>query len=235
MRDSLAKMSALNEGLAQDKMELNRALIQVRVRSGDSGPGDCPAPGRLAQGHRMFLWRGLECLQCRRQRPGTAVFASLPEMLRSLLVQRASQVLRALLLNGLGGGGCTRVCQRKGEEPHSLSLTMFRGVSFGQLEEEKASLLTKKQEAELEKASVRDDLVRLAQEKLELDSERRGLGHSLQVVEQSREALEQELLALQEEKGQLQEQLGKVKGSFRGLGQVPPAQSGILLCSARLY
>lgn len=30
MRDSLAKMSALNEGLAQDKTELNQILIQVR-------------------------------------------------------------------------------------------------------------------------------------------------------------------------------------------------------------
>lgn len=30
-RDSLAKMSALNEGLAQDKTELNQILIQVRA------------------------------------------------------------------------------------------------------------------------------------------------------------------------------------------------------------
>lgn len=95
------------------------------------------------------------------------------------------------------------------------SLTAALGTSLGQLEEEKACLLSKKQEVELEKACIQDDLARLVQEKLELDSERRGLGHSLQAVEQSQEALEQELLALQEEKGRLQEQLEQVEGGCR--------------------
>lgn len=100
---------------------------------------------------------------------------------------------------------------------------MALGISFGQLEEEKACLLSRKQEAELEKACIRDDLARLVQEKLELDSERRGLGHSLQAVEQSQEALEQELLALQGEKGQLQEQLEQVESTCRDPGSPPPS------------
>lgn len=99
------------------------------------------------------------------------------------------------------------------QQQHLPSLTTALDISFGQLEEDKACLLGQKQEAELEKACIRDDLARLLQEKLELDSERRGLGHSLQAVEQSQEALELELLALQEEKGRLQEQLEQVAGS----------------------
>lgn len=39
LRDSLSKMSSLNEGLAQDKTELNRILIQVGRRGGHNSPG----------------------------------------------------------------------------------------------------------------------------------------------------------------------------------------------------
>lgn len=49
LRDSLSKMSALNESLAQDKLELNRLIAQVCC---------VPAPGPLHQGDTAEAYRG---------------------------------------------------------------------------------------------------------------------------------------------------------------------------------
>lgn len=82
MRDSLAKMSALNEGLAQDKTQLNQILIQVSGLRVVSAAGECvcveegrncPASTTVAE-----PCPSLPCLFCvrrRSQRSGSVTFA----------------------------------------------------------------------------------------------------------------------------------------------------------------
>lgn len=75
MRDSLAKMSALNEGLAQDKMELNQILIQVRglrvvSAAGEWGGGIALRP-QLLQDHARL---SLACFVCGAEAKGQALY-----------------------------------------------------------------------------------------------------------------------------------------------------------------
>lgn len=95
-----------------------------------------------------------------------------------------------------------------------------------------------KHEVEQEKASIRDELVRLEQEKLELDTERYGLDNSLQAMEQTREKLLLELQSLRKEKTHLQETLGQVRDHWRGwMGEAgnarPPRGSFSYYCPCR--
>ena len=84
------------------------------------------------------------------------------------------------------------------------------GSLFIQLEEEKAALLGRQQQAEHATTLAVEKQERLEQLRLEQEVERQGLEGSLCVAEQAREALEQELRGLRSERSHLQEQLAQV-------------------------
>lgn len=79
------------------------------------------------------------------------------------------------------------------------------------MEEEKAVLQAQKREAQQEKLTIRDELVRLEQDRLELDAVRITLQHSLQDVELSQVGVDAELQSLREEKVKLQERVTQVQ------------------------
>lgn len=85
-------------------------------------------------------------------------------------------------------------------------------VCVCQLEEERALLQAQKREAQQEKQTIRDELVRLEQGRLELDAARIALQHSLQDVELSQAGADAQLQSLREEKIQLQERVTQVEG-----------------------
>lgn len=82
------------------------------------------------------------------------------------------------------------------------------------MEEEKAALQAQKREAHQEKLTIRDELVRLEQNRLELDAARITLQHSLQDVELSQVGLDAELQSLREDKLKLQERVTQVQKSL---------------------
>lgn len=82
------------------------------------------------------------------------------------------------------------------------------------MEEEKAVLQAQKREAQQEKLTIRDELVRLEQNRLELDAARITLQHSLQDVELSQVGLDAELQSLREDKMKLQERVTQVLKSL---------------------
>lgn len=86
---------------------------------------------------------------------------------------------------------------------------LLRSLSI-QLEEEKAALLGRQQQAEHATTLAVENQERLEQLRLEQEVERQGLQGSLCVAEQAREALEQQLLVLRSERSHLQEQLAQV-------------------------
>lgn len=89
------------------------------------------------------------------------------------------------------------------------ALCPSRSLSI-QLEEEKAALLGRQQQAEHATTLAVEKQERLEQLRLEQEVERQGLEGSLCVAEQAREALEQQLLVLRAERSHLQEQLAQV-------------------------
>lgn len=62
--------------------------------------------------------------------------------------------------------------------------------------------------------TIRDELVRLEQDRLELDAARITLQHSLQDVELSQVGVDAELQSLREEKVKLQERVTQVQKRF---------------------
>lgn len=62
--------------------------------------------------------------------------------------------------------------------------------------------------------TIRDELVRLEQDRLELDSARITLHHSLQDVELSRVGMEAELQSLRAERVKLQERVTQVRNGL---------------------
>lgn len=89
------------------------------------------------------------------------------------------------------------------------SLCSFGSLSI-QLEEEKAALLGRQQQAEHATSLAVEKQERLEQLRLEQEVERQGLEGSLCVAEQAREALGQQILVLRSERSHLQEQVAQV-------------------------
>ncbi|MED6270511.1 hypothetical protein CHARACLAT_011138, partial [Characodon lateralis] len=87
-----------------------------------------------------------------------------------------------------------------------------------QLEEEKSLRLAQKREAEQEKLTIRDELVRLEQDRLELESGRILLQQALQDAEQSRAGMETELQSLRVERLKLKERVGLLCAEVASLG-----------------
>ena len=81
-----------------------------------------------------------------------------------------------------------------------------------QLEEDKALLQTQRREAEQEKLTLRDELVRLEQDRLELDSTQGVLQRSLQDAEHGRASVDTELHGLRAERLKLQDKVTQVRG-----------------------
>lgn len=75
-----------------------------------------------------------------------------------------------------------------------------------------------KREAEQEKLTIRDELVRLEQDRLELDSVRITLQQSLQDAELSHTGMDAELQSLRADRLKLQEKVTQVD---KGAGHVP--------------
>ena len=71
------------------------------------------------------------------------------------------------------------------------------------MEEKFAELGAAKYDLALEKDSIRAELIKTEQEKMDLHNEKTGLDHSLILTEQSREKLEQDLMLLHREKAEL--------------------------------
>jgi len=90
------------------------------------------------------------------------------------------------------------------------STSYVPGVWPPQLEEDKALLQSQKREAEQEKLTLRDELVRLEQSRLEVDSARGALGRTLQDVELGRAAADAELHVLRGERLKLQDKVTQV-------------------------
>lgn len=95
-----------------------------------------------------------------------------------------------------------------------MSLEVHFSICFPQLEEEKAVLQAQRREAEQEKLTIRDELVRLEQDRLELDSARITLHHNLQDVEERQAGMEAELLSLRAERLKLQEKVSQVMSEW---------------------
>lgn len=79
-----------------------------------------------------------------------------------------------------------------------------------QLEEEKSQLHAQRREAEKEKLTIRDELVRLEQDRMELDGARTALHQTLQDTELSRADMDTELQSLRAERLRLQEKVTQV-------------------------
>lgn len=71
-------------------------------------------------------------------------------------------------------------------------------------------LVCQRREAEQEKLTIRDELVRSEQDRLELDSVRLTLHQSLQESEVARAGLEAELQSLRADRGKLQDRITQV-------------------------
>ena len=78
------------------------------------------------------------------------------------------------------------------------------------MEDKFAALGAAKHDLALEKDSIRAELIKTEQEKMDLHNEKAGLDHSLVLTEQSREKLEQDLMASHREKADLADTLGQV-------------------------
>ena len=78
------------------------------------------------------------------------------------------------------------------------------------MEEKFAALGAAKYDLALEKDSIRAELIKTEQEKMDLHNEKAGLDHSLILTEQSREKLEQDLMLLHREKAELVDSLAQV-------------------------
>ena len=78
------------------------------------------------------------------------------------------------------------------------------------MEEKFAALGAAKYDLALEKDSIRAELIKTEQEKMDLHNEKAGLDHSLILTEQSREKLEQDLMMLHREKAELGDSLAQV-------------------------
>lgn len=78
------------------------------------------------------------------------------------------------------------------------------------MEADKGQLFGEKQAVEQEKTGLREELVRVEQEKLDLDSEKSGITQTLELTEESRERLEEEIVALNKDRAELTEQLNAV-------------------------
>lgn len=79
------------------------------------------------------------------------------------------------------------------------------------MEEKFSALGAAKYDLALEKDSIRAELIKTEQEKMDLHNEKAGLDHSLILTEQSREKLEQDLMLLHREKAELIDSLAQVK------------------------
>lgn len=86
------------------------------------------------------------------------------------------------------------------------------------LEDEKTLLLAQKRETEQEKFTLKDELVRLEQNRLELDSVRITLHQSLQDVELSRTGMEAEVHSLRADRLKLQERVTQVQDTLINRG-----------------
>lgn len=75
-------------------------------------------------------------------------------------------------------------------------------------------MLSQRREAEQEKLTIRDELVRSEQDRLELDSLRLALHQSLQESELARAGLEAELQSLQADRAKLQDRITQVTVSL---------------------
>ena len=82
------------------------------------------------------------------------------------------------------------------------------------MEESYSALLAVKEDLAIEKDSIRADLIKTEQEKMDLHNEKSGLDHSLVLTEQSREKLEQDLMMLHRERAELADSLTHVIGYY---------------------
>ena len=79
------------------------------------------------------------------------------------------------------------------------------------MESEKTHLGQEKRDLEVEKHSIRQELIRVEQEKVDLDTEKITLDQNLSLYEQTRESLEKELLVSNRERAELTEALNQVR------------------------
>lgn len=78
-------------------------------------------------------------------------------------------------------------------------------------------LLSQRREAEQEKLTIRDELIRSEQDQLELDAVRLALHQSLQESELARAGLEAELQSLRTDRARLQDRITQLIGEVGGL------------------
>ena len=86
-----------------------------------------------------------------------------------------------------------------------------------QLEEKIATVGALRNDLMLEKDSIRAELIKTEQEKMDLHNEKAGLDHSLILTEKSREKLEQDLMAIHREKADLADSLAQVSEAATSL------------------
>jgi len=78
------------------------------------------------------------------------------------------------------------------------------------MEEKYLALRAVKDDLALEKDSIRAELIKTEQEKMDLHNEKSGLDHSLILTEKSREKLEHDLMLLHRERAELADSLQQV-------------------------
>ena len=78
------------------------------------------------------------------------------------------------------------------------------------MEEKYAALRAVKDDLAVEKDSIRAELIKTEQEKMDLHNEKSGLDHSLVLTEKSREKLEQDLMLIHRERAELADSLQQV-------------------------
>lgn len=215
LRDSLSKLGALNESLAQDKLELNRLVARVCC-----APWAHLWPPVLLAQETSLRHRGPHTLCLSALESASPVSQSL-SLIVFFHIQRSKvcePCFSSLVPHTQGCcpflcGGAGWACSLGGWRRHSWSWEgppAHPHLPHLQLEEEKAALLGRQQQAEHEATLALEEQERLEQLRLEQEVERQSLEGSLHVAEQAREALEQQLPTLRRERSQLQEQLAQV-------------------------